>query len=113
MNNLTLLRNYGLSGVYCPWRVEDNNRTIAMFRDKDVAERFIHPSVRPRPAAGVVLAEHAECAVTLTVGEWCELERLANEHNAEGIAKEIDRHLAALEEVEEATGGNGNNGQDH
>ncbi len=111
MTELTLLRNYGLSGVYCPWRIEDNNRTIAMFRDKPDAERFIHPSVRPRPAPGGVLAEHAECAVTLTVGEWCELERLANEHNAEGIAREIDRHLAALEEVTEATGGN--NGHDH
>ena len=111
MTELTLLRNYGLSGVYCPWRVEDNNRTIAMFRDKERAEQFIHPSARPRPATGLVLADEAECAVTLTVREWCELERLATEHGAAGIAMIIDTNLTALEEA--TIGENGNNGHDH
>jgi hypothetical protein len=82
-----------------------------MFRDKPDAERFIHPSVRPRPAPGGGLADEAECAITLTVREWCELEELANEHGAAGIAMMIDTHLAALEEA--TTGGNGNNGHDH
>ena len=113
MNNLTLLRNYGLSGVHCPWRVEtDAGRTVAMFRDKDDAERFL-PSARPRPPAGVVLADNERCAITLTARQWCTLERLAHDAGELEIAREIDQYLASLEEVITDTGGNGNNGRDH